>query len=264
MRARHFRAPVPTRRWECNLPALRRAYSKLPEDRQSAVLDVSAEEVVKCAEAAGAGSGDLHAMGTEPGQSMLPHVMQFAETTLRSSDLPKDGIVLPRHVVYHPVRALSPEARASAAGRPTLCAPLPACALGMLSCRARVRTNCGCRRPSWEKPSPSIVPPTGTPPRTPKRSISCCRSPRRASWSCRHDPATRATRGGRIGCCTCAKCAEPTSSPPSTTTAASTTTCAAVESACWCAAASPPPSEERPAAVPAPARVRVVLCTRCA
>ena len=87
------RAPVPTRRWECNLQLLRRSFAKNPEAAAITLEELHAALMKREADA------DLRPEFAP----LLVHVLKFFDQTVRSNDLleAKEGLVLPTELVYY-------------------------------------------------------------------------------------------------------------------------------------------------------------------
>lgn len=98
-----------TRRWRGDLPVLRRAYGKLTdEDAKKTLLRVGLPELAQFCKESGWSDSELTLLDPQHSLPLVIHVGRFFEQSIRSIDLPKDGLMLPAEIVYHQVRTGAP------------------------------------------------------------------------------------------------------------------------------------------------------------
>ena len=90
-----------SRRWEANFAAIRRAHAKLDPEKAAACLQVEPEELAAVAQKNGLTEA-LDVRVQSDSRALIAQLRRFFEqAVLESSDQPKEGLVLPREIVYH-------------------------------------------------------------------------------------------------------------------------------------------------------------------
>lgn len=100
--------PLHSRKWEPNLALLRRSFAKLSDTAQSDFLRADLPELIAFALQAGWQDSDMRLLRPEYVMPLLDAVQSFFEQSLRSIDMPKEGLVLPRELVYHQANVFPP------------------------------------------------------------------------------------------------------------------------------------------------------------
>ena len=100
------RQPTQSRRWDGhNLALLRRKWAALPESSQPTFLRVGLEELAAFAATHDSWQdpSDMRMLLPEYALPLLDLVHAFFESALRSVDIPKEGLILPREIIYYQV-----------------------------------------------------------------------------------------------------------------------------------------------------------------
>ena len=96
-----------SRRWEgANLALLRRQYAKLPAERLEGLLALRVDELRDHCRQLGWTESKVASLTPDYAMPLIMYTKRFFEQSLRSIDLPKEGIVLPSDIVYHQAMAL--------------------------------------------------------------------------------------------------------------------------------------------------------------
>ena len=91
-----------SRRWEgANLALLRRQYAKLPAERLEGLLALRVDELRDHCRQLGWTESKVASLTPDYAMPLIMYTKRFFEQSLRSIDLPKEGIVLPSDIVYH-------------------------------------------------------------------------------------------------------------------------------------------------------------------